>query len=211
MRIFLLALILCCFLCHVFKHKINLVTPIKQKQESAYNDITISKTTYLNKLFTNGSDQYQDSKMNCNQYYIIVEELKTLLNAKFSINQINSINHIYLINWEDLNDNIGGMTSTLTINNRNVNNTIFLPILNKKYKYSLIHEVWHCIHNNYTSVFKSRYNEWNSIDEYVSDYAETNIDEDIAETGSVFIIYPESFEPDNKKISIIRDIYRKTY
>ena len=172
------------------------------------------KNKYLDKLFSNGSAEYADSKIDdLNEYDLITKDLKSVLYNNFSINQLKCIKNIRLINWKNLNNNISGITKGTE---NHFNNTIYLPILAEEYIENMLHEVWHCIYFAHYSQFNRKYKkDWNSIDTYVSEYAKTNIYEDVAETGKFYSIktgklYDLENIKDNKKFEIINNFYKDT-
>lgn len=181
-----------------------------QPEETNIQDTVIPndrKLEYLKTLFSNGCESYEDSNLTDEDYQEIGNELVTLLAYKFSTRQLKCINKIYLINWEDLNDNVGGIAES-SQNGRQMVNVIYLPIRSNNYSESLLHETWHCIYYKHYNVFQQRFNEWENIEDYVSEYAATDIAEDIAETGRVF---SSRLETTNPKKQIIEDIYKQTY
>jgi hypothetical protein len=163
----------------------------------------VKETINFNTEFTNGSEEYEDSEMPDDLYEDKVKQIKYLLSNKFSSNQLGYIHQIHLINWDDLNDDCLGITSY-----DGETNEIYLPIDNNKYCESLLHEVWHCIMNKNEKLFSKYQLQWLGINRYVSDYAATDVDEDLAETGMVFSLGRKSTNP---KIKIISEIYKKTY
>lgn len=166
----------------------------------------IVKLNYIQGLFVNGSTEYENSKLDDDDYERTTRELQMFLLSKFSLRQLKCIGHITLINWENLNDNITGLTTGY---DDNASSYIDLPILNSDYHKSLLHEIWHCLHNaNYTYFHDNHEYDWKVAEGYVSEYAATNMDEDIAETGSMF---SAGCAIDGPKVNIIKAFYKYTY
>ncbi len=166
----------------------------------------IVKLNYIDGLFINGSSEYENSKLDDEDYERTKRELQMFLLSKFSLRQLKCIGHISLINWENLNDNITGLTTGY---DDNKSSYIDLPILSSDYHKSLLHEIWHCIHNaNYTYFHLNYEYDWKVAEGYVTEYATTNMDEDIAETGCM---YSAGFAINGPKVNIIKAFYKYTY
>jgi len=160
------------------------------------------KLKTLQNLFTNGSGDYEKSSFVDTVFNNHVNALALFLFNRFSLKQLKSINTIYLINWSDLNDNVTGLCSNL-----GAVNTIYLPMNNDVNQISLLHEIWHSIYFSNIDLFNAHLTEWNNCNSYITEYAQTDIKEDIAETGSYFSNYDYRKNP---KFEIIKKIYEQT-
>lgn len=160
------------------------------------------KLKTIQNLFTNGSGNYEKSAFADSTFNNHVNKLALFLLHKFSLKQLKSIQTIYLINWSDLNDNVTGLNTN--IGNINI---ITLPMNNDVYQISLLHEIWHSIYFSNINLFKPYLTQWNSCNNYITEYAQCDILEDIAETGSYF---SNNDFRQNPKFDIIKKIYEQT-
>jgi hypothetical protein len=166
----------------------------------------MAKLNYLKNIFINGSSQYENSQMDADEYDVTARELQMFLFSKFSLKQLKHIGHISLINWSRLEDGATGITAGY---NDNKHSCIDLPVLSGDYHKALLHEVWHCIHNaNYTYFHLNYEYDWKAAEGYVTEYAATNMDEDIAETGC---LYSAGNNISGPKVNIIKEFYKYTY
>lgn len=160
----------------------------------------------LESRFENGDAYYENSNMNSSDYNQLSDRLSGILSQYFSKKQLSCITRIHLINWQDLNNNIDGLTEGYD----GGNSQIYLSIDNDCYIPTLVHEVWHAIHNKNMYLFNQKYKEdWDKINDYVTDYAQTNISEDVAETGMKFILDKDEYKY-NPKINLIEQFYNET-
>lgn len=165
-------------------------------------------TTKINcciSLFKNGCEVYQESQLPRYEYFSAIKEMAPLVYQNFSFRQIQTVDHINLIAWENLNDNILGITHSV----ENEDSYIDLAYYHDKRIYTLYHEIWHSIHNHHFTYFETHLqSEWEKIDVFVSDYAKTNITEDIAETGAAYTAGDTL--PYNPKFMLIKKFFNYT-
>lgn len=167
--------------------------------------IDSAKIIKIVSLFRNGNPEYKDSKTVNETYGKIVGEMASIMYEKFTSKQLNCINRIHLIYWDDLNYDIAGNTSSII----NGNSYINIAVANDDYITTLMHEIWHAIHHKYYTHFSDVYSkEWNKIDDFVSDYSKTSFDEDVAETGCYYVL-GDTLDG-NLKFKIIKDFYNYT-
>lgn len=166
------------------------------------------KMVIAKRMFVNGSDEYEKSVIDERDYDALVRQLAPYLCSKFSARQLSYVQSIHLIDWEDLNDNVAGMTAGSWGNSSD--NVIYLPVLNDSYYKTVLHEMWHGINSANNTLFQAKYaDKWSTIDNYVTDYAETALAEDIAETGMYYSM--GKITADNGKFNIIAQYYKDTY
>lgn len=169
-------------------------------------DQDIAKLNYLKNIFINGSSEYENSVMDTDEFELTAKELQMFVFSKFSLRQLKCVGHISLINCSGLDGDAAGVTAGY---NDNKCSYIDLPILSGDYHRALLHEIWHCIHNaNYTYFHDNYEYDWKVADGYVTEYAATNMDEDIAETGS---LYSSGAIISGQKVAIIKEFYKYTY
>lgn len=183
--------------------------PIVRKPEPIATIVKIDTSNYENviklnnirAIFKNGNDsRYVDGSFDEYEHYR--EILSGYLYSKFSPNQLKSVSSISLIGWEQLEDNVAGVTHISGYGNASA---IDIAAYSGDYYIEtvLYHEMFHALQARYQSWFKENLQvQWITIPDFVSDYAMTNIDEDFAETGAHFL-KGDTLKP-NKKFELIR-------
>lgn len=171
------------------------------------NEESFSEEQYLESILENGSVEYQDSKLTESEYSTKKNNIIKILTNNFSIRQLQCINKIYMIDWEELDDDASAYT--MGIENYKENNIFISTDNNGYYKSSILHEVWHCIHNSHMTYFNKKYSaKWENMNDYVSDYAKTSILEDVAETGMYYC--EGNINNENGKFGLIKQFYEDT-
>ena len=175
--------------------------PISKPQPVEEPISNYSDTIRLNNiraLFRNGNkSRYVEGQFS--EYDKYRERLSRNISKKFTDRQLSCISSISLIGWETLQDNVVGLTHT-NFNSSAIDLAVFCG--EEYIETVLYHEIMHALYFRNEEWFQTNLQlQWMMIDDYVSNYAATDLQEDIAETGAYYLRGDTSMK--NKKFDLI--------
>ena len=142
------------------------------------------------------------------------KEYRNLISEKFSPKQTKTIKEIIISDSYAFDSGDGanstGLCSTITYNNVSTS-YILIASKNDDHRFTLMHECCHALFHNNIQLFNSKYKDrWDALDnQYVSNYATTNIEEDFAETGATYLLGIEPVDC-KEKLKLFAEFYKET-
>ncbi len=145
-----------------------------------------------------------DNNLEFNKYK---SQYNSILKSKFKPEHLKYIKEILISKCETFADESGeNIVGECTTTN---NCSYIIYAAYGADEHTIIHEVCHSIHLINEELFNSKYKDkWLKINKYVSDYAETDIYEDFAETGAYYLA--NNIESNNPKFKLFKQFYDET-
>ncbi len=158
-------------------------TTVATTGETPLQPITKVQTNY-NYLYNSKMVPVEESMViqDSSEFNSYKKEYNLILNRLFKPKHLKGIKEIVITDSEAFGDGEIGLTESF-------NEISYIIIAAKSNdRYCIVHEAIHAMHIYYLDLFNKQFkNEWLKHKQYVSEYAKTNIDEDIAETGTAYL------------------------
>lgn len=136
------------------------------------------------------------------------------ISQRFSLSQINSIKEIVISDCEEFGEGECGLCRTSkTYSSSKTYTSSYILIATRKRDNirNLLHECCHALYYDNIELFNKEFRDrWRNCTGFVSDYAETDIIEDFAETGSFYLSNATDSEEAPEKTLLFKEFYLRT-
>ena len=187
---------------HDQKQTENIKEQEKVKPEEKLPKNTISKNNYTFAKNSDVNSISEDMILDDSEFLKYKKRYNYYLNKYFTPNHLKGLKEIVIADAEMFSDGSCGITQS-------IDEKSYIVIASRYEDNSVIvHEALHAVQAYYLNLFNKKYkNRWLKCDEYVSEYAKTNIYEDFAETGTAYLIGDTLSK--NKKFQIFSEFYNE--
>jgi len=162
----------------------------------------ISKNHYVFAKNSNVNTITEDMILDDSEFLKYRKRYNYYLNKYFTTNHLKGLKEIVIADAEMFSDGSCGITES-------IDGKSFI-IIASKYEDNtvIVHEALHAVHAYHIELFDTKYkNKWLKCNDYVSDYAKTNVYEDFAETGTKYLFGDTLIK--NKKFQFFSDFYNE--
>lgn len=179
---------------------------VEVKPEPIINYEDTIQLNNIRALFRNGNPtRYIDGDFA--EFETYRNRLAKCIYMHFSPRQIKCISSISLIGWEQLEENVAGVTQYSGHPSSSID--IAAKCGDDYIENVLYHEITHALYFQHSNWFENQLQfEWMTITDFVSPYAATDICEDVAETGAYFMLGDTLKE--NRKFELISRFFAYT-